>query len=150
MLLPSYMKKRKYNPACVEDEVSISDMLNAELDIVSGEEMNLENEGQSASEELSNTSPESECESETSVACIDGWEDVKMGGKKLNAYTFTKNAGPQFHLQPDAEPIHYFSLFFNDELWNSIVKTSRYARHNISELQLSPRYIWSRWSDVCS
>jgi hypothetical protein len=39
------MKKRKNNPACVEDEVSISDMLSEELDIVSGDEMNLENEG---------------------------------------------------------------------------------------------------------
>jgi hypothetical protein len=97
--------------------------------------MNLENEGQSASEESSNTSPESECESETNVACIEGWEDVTMGDKKLNAYTFTKNAGPQFHLLPDAEPMDYFSLFFNDELLNSIVvETDRYERDKISEL----------------
>jgi hypothetical protein len=109
----------------------------------------LENEGQSASEESSNTSPQSECESETSVACIDGWEDVAMGDKKLNVYAFTKNAGPQFHLIPDEEPMDYFSLFFNDELLNSIVvETNRYASHKISELQLSPRSIWSRWSDV--
>jgi hypothetical protein len=92
------MKNRKYNPACVEDEEPIGDMLSEELDTVSGDEMNLENEGQSASEELSNTSSESECESETSVVCIDGWEDVTMGDKKPNAYTFTKKAGPQFHL----------------------------------------------------
>jgi hypothetical protein len=56
---------------------------------------------------------------------------------------------PQFHLLPDAEPMDYFGLFFNDELLNSIaVETNRYARPKISELQLSPRYIWSRWSDV--
>jgi hypothetical protein len=120
-------------------------MLSEELDIVSGE-MSLENEGQSASEESSNTSSESECESETSVVCIDGWEDVTMGDK-LNAYTFTKNAGPQFHLLP--EPMYYFRLFFNDELLNNIVvETNRYARRKISELHLSPRSIWSRWSDV--
>jgi hypothetical protein len=47
-------------------------MLSEELDIISGDEMNLENEGQSASEESSNRSSESECESETSVICIDG------------------------------------------------------------------------------
>jgi hypothetical protein len=123
-------------------------MLSEELDIVSGNEMNLENEGQSASEESSNTLPESEYESETSAAFIDGREDVTMGNKKLNAYTFTKNAGPQFHL-PDAEPMDYFSLFFNDELLDSIVvETNRYARHKISELQRSLRSIWSRWSDV--
>jgi hypothetical protein len=145
------MKKRKYNTACVEDEISISDMLSEEFNIVSGDEMILENEAQSASEQSSNTSPESECESETSVVCIDRWEDVTMGDKKLNPYTFTKNVGPQFHLLPDAEPIYYFSLFFNDELLNNIVvETNRYARHKISKLQLSPRSIWSRWSDVSS
>jgi hypothetical protein len=104
-LLLSCLRKQKYNPACVEDEVSNSDMLSEELDIVSGDELNLENEGQSASEESSNTSPESECESETSVACIDGWKDVTVGDKKLSAYTFTKNAAPQFHFLPDAEPM---------------------------------------------
>jgi hypothetical protein len=41
-----------------------------------------------------------------------GWEDVTMGDKKLNAYTFTKNTQPQFHLLPDAEMMDYFSLFF--------------------------------------
>jgi hypothetical protein len=67
----SRMKKRLFNSACVEDEVSISDMLSEELDIDSGDEMNLENEGQSASEESRNTLPECECESETSVVCIE-------------------------------------------------------------------------------
>jgi hypothetical protein len=61
------MKKRKHNPTCVDNEESISDMLSEELDIISGDEMNLENEEQSASEESSNTSSESECESETSA-----------------------------------------------------------------------------------
>jgi hypothetical protein len=40
------MKKQKYNPACVEDKESISDMLSEELDIVPGDEMNVENKGQ--------------------------------------------------------------------------------------------------------
>jgi hypothetical protein len=44
-----------------------------------------------------------------------------MGDKKLNAYAFTKFAGPQLHLLPDAEPMYYFSLFFNEELLNNIV-----------------------------
>jgi hypothetical protein len=96
-------------------------MLSEELDIVSGDKMNLENEGQSASEESSNTSPESECESETSVVCIGGWEDVTMGDRKPNAYTFTKNAGSQFCRLADAEPMDYFSLFFSDKLLNNIV-----------------------------
>jgi hypothetical protein len=43
----------------------------------------------------------------------------------------------------------YLSLFFSDELLNSIVVgKNRYAIHKISELQLSPRSIWSRRSDV--
>jgi hypothetical protein len=49
-----------------------------------------------------------------------------MGDKKLNTYTFTKHAGPKFHLLPDAEPMGYFSLLFNDELLNNtVVKTNR-------------------------
>jgi hypothetical protein len=43
IFLPSHMKKRKYNPACVEHEVSISDMLSEELNIDSGDEKNLVN-----------------------------------------------------------------------------------------------------------
>jgi hypothetical protein len=132
------MRKRKYNPGCVEDEVSISDVLSEELDIVSRDDMNLENEGQNASEESSNTLPESECESETSVARVDGWEDVTMSDKNLNAYTFSKNAGPQFHLLQDAEPIYYFSLFFNDELLNNIVveKTQNFGTSAEPEIHL--------------
>jgi hypothetical protein len=43
----------------------------------------------------------------------------------------------------------YLSLFFSDELLNNIVvETNRYARQTISEFQLSPRSIWSSWSDV--
>jgi hypothetical protein len=38
------MRKRKYNPVCVEDEESISDMLIGELNTDSDDEMNLENE----------------------------------------------------------------------------------------------------------
>jgi hypothetical protein len=47
-------------------------MLSDKLDIVSGDEVNLENEEQSASEESSNTSSESECENQRSVVFIDG------------------------------------------------------------------------------
>jgi hypothetical protein len=72
-----------------------------------------------------------------------------VSDKKTKAYTFTKNAGPQFNLLLVAQPMDYFSLFFSDELLNNIViQTNRYARHKTAELQLSPKSIWSRWSDV--
>jgi hypothetical protein len=55
---------------CVEDEESVNDMLSEELDINSDDEMNLENEGENASEESSSEMLGSESESETSaVAC---------------------------------------------------------------------------------
>jgi hypothetical protein len=138
------VKKQKYNPVCIEDEESISGMLSEELYIDSHDEMNLENEGQRATEESSsNASSESECESETSVVHIDGWEDVTVGNKKPKAYTFTKNVEPRFNL-PGVEPMDYFRLFFNDELLNNIlIERNRYARHKILELQLSPRFTWS-------
>jgi hypothetical protein len=72
-----------------------------------------------------------------------------MGDKKPKAYTVIKNAGPQVNLLPDAEPMDYFSLFFNDLLKNIVIEKNRYLRHKIAELHLSPRSIWSRWSDVC-
>jgi hypothetical protein len=37
------MRKRKYNPSCFEDEVSINDMSSEERDIASGDELNFEN-----------------------------------------------------------------------------------------------------------
>jgi hypothetical protein len=46
-------------------------MLSEELDVDSDDEMNLENEGQSVSEESSNASSESQCAGEPSDVCID-------------------------------------------------------------------------------
>jgi hypothetical protein len=40
---------------------------------------------------------------------VDWWKEVTTGDKKPQAYTFAKNAGPQFNLLPDAEPMDYFS-----------------------------------------
>jgi hypothetical protein len=51
-------------------------------------------------------------------------------------------------LPDDGEHMDYFSLFVSDELLNNVVETNRYARQKVSELQLSPRSIWSSWSDV--
>jgi hypothetical protein len=69
---------------------------------------------------------------------VDGWEDMTVGDKKPKAYTFTKNAGPQFNLLPDAEPMDYISLFFHDELLNNIVtETNRYARYKIWNFSLA-------------
>jgi hypothetical protein len=74
---PRRLRKRKYNPACVEDEVFVRDILSEELDTVSSDELNSESEGEYPSDESSNTSTESECESETNV-CTDGWEDALL------------------------------------------------------------------------
>jgi Ran GTPase-activating protein (RanGAP) involved in mRNA processing and transport len=70
---PRRLKKRKYNLACVEDEVSVRDILSEEIDTFSSVELISESEGECPSEESSNTSTESECESETSI-CTDEWE----------------------------------------------------------------------------
>jgi hypothetical protein len=82
---PRRLRKRKYNLAFVKDEVSVCDILSEELDIVSSE-LNSESEGECLSDESSNMSTESECESETSV-CTDGWEYALLApnfqGKQL-------------------------------------------------------------------
>jgi hypothetical protein len=124
------MKKPKYNAVCVENEEALIALLNEELDINSDDQMELENVEETVIEESSDDMPESKSESETSVLGVDGWEDMAMSNKKPKSYTFTKNAGPQFNLLPDAEPSDY--LFFNDQLLNNIViETNRYARHRI-------------------
>jgi hypothetical protein len=56
------LKKQIYNPLCDADEESISDMLNEELDIDSGDEIDSEIEGETASEESSNKMSERERE----------------------------------------------------------------------------------------
>jgi hypothetical protein len=50
---PSGLKKLRYNPLCDADEESNSEMLSEELNIDSDDEINLEIEGDTASEELS-------------------------------------------------------------------------------------------------
>jgi hypothetical protein len=119
--VPSGMKKPKYTAVCAENEESIIALLNEDLDIDSDDQMDLKNIEETLNEELSDVMSESESESEISVLRVDGWEDVTMGDKKPNAYTFTKNVGPQFNLLPCAEPMDYFSLFFNDELLYNII-----------------------------
>jgi hypothetical protein len=53
------------------------------------------------------------------------------------------------NLQLDAKPIEYFNLLFSDELIDEIVvETNRYMRERVSNLQLTPRSIWSKWHDV--
>jgi hypothetical protein len=50
-ILPRRLRKRKYNLACVEHEVSVRDILSEELDIVSRDELNSESEGECPSDE---------------------------------------------------------------------------------------------------
>jgi hypothetical protein len=121
-------------------------MLNEELDIDSDDGVDFESEGESVSAESSCEMSGSESESDTSVVHNYKWEDVSVRDNKPKAYKFTKNVGPQFNLLPHAEPMGYFSLFFNDELLNNIViETNRYARQKTGEIQLSQRSLWSRW-----
>jgi hypothetical protein len=54
---------------------------------------------------------------------------MTVGDKEPKVYTIITNAGPQFNLLPDAEPMDYFILFFNDGLLSNIViKTNRYTK----------------------
>jgi hypothetical protein len=72
-----------------------------------------------------------------------------MDDKKPKEYTFTKNVGPKFNLLPDAQPIDYFSSFFNYGLLNNtITKTNMYVSKKITKLRQRPRFICNKWSDV--
>jgi hypothetical protein len=132
----------KYNAVYGGNEHLLSALLNEELDIVSEDDVNFEILSECGSEDSSDDVLETESESDISNVRADGWESVTVHDKKPKSYTFIKNVGPQFNLLPDADPMGYFSLFFNDQLLNNIViETNRYAGHKISELQLGARSI---------
>jgi hypothetical protein len=142
-------EKLKYNAVCGDNEDLVSALLNEELDIDSEDDVDFEILSDCGSEDSRDEVSETESESGISDVRTNGaWKSVTLRDKKPKSYPFTKNAGPQFNLLPDADPMGYFSLFFNDELLNNIIETNRYARHKISELQLDPRSIWNSWSDV--
>jgi hypothetical protein len=127
------------------DEEAISNMVNEELSIDSADAI------WKLKEKLrvKNQAMKSQKVSVKQMAQVLMGGKKRMGNNKPKAYTFTNNAGPQFNLLPHAEPMDYFSLFFNDELLNSIViETNMYARDKTAKLQLSLRSIWNRWSDV--
>jgi hypothetical protein len=63
---------------CDADEESSSDMLSEELDTDYDDEINLEIEGGTASEGLSNETSESE-RAKKVLLCVGGWKDVTMG-----------------------------------------------------------------------
>jgi hypothetical protein len=116
----------------------------------SDDEIDLEIVGESASERLSYEQPDSESKRDTSGASIDRWRSVNTEGRKLKKYKFTKNARPKLGLPSDAEPIAYFTLFFNEELLSeTVTEANRYTKEKISKLQPSLRSIWNKWTGVC-
>lgn len=69
--------------------------------------------------------------------------------KKPKEYNFNKNTGPKLHNFVGTDPVHYFDLFFNDDLINIIAeKTNRYAESKISDKQLGPQSMWKTWREV--
>jgi hypothetical protein len=76
---------------CDADEEPVSSIVNAELDIDSGDQIDLDIEGETASEESSIEKSESQSESETSGANVDGRKEVTIDDKKPNAYAFANN-----------------------------------------------------------
>jgi hypothetical protein len=125
-------------------------MVNEELDMGSDDEIDLEIDGESASESSSYEQPDSDSKRDATGTNIDRWRSVNMEDRKLKKYNFTKNAGQKLGLPSDAEPRDYFTLFFNEELLSEIVReTNKYAKEKISKLQPSPTSIWNKWTDVC-
>jgi hypothetical protein len=125
----SGLKRRRYKVSRDEDNEAVSAMVNEELDMDSDDEIDLEIDGEGASERSSYEQPDSESERDTSGACFNRWRAVNTEDRKLKKYNFTKNAGPKLGLPSDAEPIDYFTLFFNEELLSEIVtETNRYVK----------------------
>jgi predicted AlkP superfamily phosphohydrolase/phosphomutase len=84
--------------------------------------MNFESDASSVKEDVS------ESDSDTCDVCENVWKNVVRTDKKQKEYNFNKNAGPKLHNFVGTDPLHYFDLFFNDDLINIIAEeTNRYA-----------------------
>lgn len=143
----SSSKKRKYNVCCDKDREALRSLVDEVLDCDSDYEIDDEIERETASDNSSGD--ESESESESDLSAANGWKEVGANDRRPAQFNYMKNAGPKLNLPADADPIQYFLLFFNDDIMNDIInETNRYAREKISKLQLSPRSIWHKWSDV--
>lgn len=66
---------------------------------------------------------------------------------------FAEQPGPRITLSPSSTPLEFFSLFFDDAIFQLLVDgTNEYAAEVIAEKEragrLTPRSRWSNWKDV--
>ena len=145
-----FSKKRKYNVLCDKDREALCSLVNDVLDCDSDGEIGNEIEREIVSDNSNSEDSEPESESELSVSSpVGGWRAVGADDRRPAKFNFTKNAGPKLNFPHVANPIEFFKLFFNDDIIGDIVnETNRYARVKILNLELSPRSIWQKWTDV--
>ncbi|KAK1330555.1 hypothetical protein QTO34_010745 [Cnephaeus nilssonii] len=68
--------------------------------------------------------------------------------KRRRTIVYSINVGPQVP-SGCATPIDFFQLFFTETLIKNITdETNEYARHKISQKELSQRSTWNNWKDV--
>jgi hypothetical protein len=83
--------------------------------------MDLEIEGETASEESRNEKSESESESETSGASVDRWKEVTVATRNPRHTCLLRMQDHNLTFCQMQSPWIIFSLLFNDELLNNIV-----------------------------
>ncbi|CAK9810844.1 PiggyBac transposable element-derived protein 4 [Anthophora plagiata] len=152
-------RNESHDTSSSEDELQIdvyTDML---------ERLNVDENGSSDSDigqpprrrrnRLDNDSDENDTEEDTplndNVSSSEEWEDVTESGvppETINFYLHNEIAGPQLPNNVK-EPIDYFTLYFTDELVQSIIKeTNNYAKEEIRKKQLSLDSTWHKWHDI--
>lgn len=98
------------------------------------------------------TETESETETDFDVEeDSEEWIDVTESEEIPHRQKFksgVRPAGP--HITSNiTEPLHFFKLYFTDELINEIIdETNRYAKSKLKGKILSNRSIWKNWRDV--
>ncbi|KAK1343329.1 hypothetical protein QTO34_016108 [Cnephaeus nilssonii] len=79
------------------------------------------------------------------------WTSTSVNDKEPSRIPFSTG---QLHVGPQvpsgcATPIDFFQLFFTETLIKNIMdETNEYARHKISQKELSQRSTWNNWKDV--
>ena len=141
----SSSRKQTFDPTHEEDQDAIRELVNEDfiIDSDSDVDMNFESDASSAEEAVS------ESESDTSDVCENVWKNVVRADKKPKEYNFNKNAGPKLHNFFGTDPLHYFDLFFNDDLINIIAEeTNRYYYYSVVCLTTGPKPLPKRFLHI--
>ncbi|GBM38920.1 PiggyBac transposable element-derived protein 4 [Araneus ventricosus] len=105
-------------------------------------------ENESSDEEFSSSESESDDDSLDSTR---DWcrVDITISHPSHPKFLFTGNEGLKVSIGDSEDPLDYFNLFFDDEIFNFIVsETNRYAESHFQNVKLTPASRAVKWKNI--